>query len=358
MSIDRSSVTHSGVLCTNCVLPSCFPGIAFDGDGVCNYCREHTPIQYKGEDSLRGLLDTFRARGPRYDCLVPVSGGRDSAFVLHQIKRRFGMRVAAFHYDGGFISNIARNNVQAMAKALDVDLLTAAPSGDFQRRRVRANVGMYLGTSLHQLLMGLCDLCDNGYKGGALRTCVQLQIPLLVFGASQMERALYKPAIRASFGLPAWKKILLALGKPGTGAEWYYVKRAMGREFPLRRPEYADIQVIQYFDYVPWDESTILQTIQSDAAWQPPSPDNTWRFDCKIHALVDYMTTGLCGFNEKHDLYSKQIRQGRLTRDEALRRLANYKAKQKQRDEVICDVFEILGLSREQQEAIRRLHRL
>lgn len=358
MSMDRSSVTHSGVLCTNCVLPSCFPGINFDGDGVCNYCREHTPIQYKGEDSLRGLLDTFRARGPRYDCLVPVSGGRDSAFVLHQMKRRFDMRVAAFHYDGGFISDIARKNVQAMAKALDVDLLTATPSGDFQRRRVRANVEMYLGTSLHQLLIGLCDLCDNGYKGGALRTCVELQIPLVVFGASQMERALYKPAIRASFGLPAWKKILSALSKPGTGGEWYYVKRAMEREFPLARPEFDSIEVIQYFDYMPWDETRMLDIIQTESGWQPPSGDDTWRFDCKIHALVDYMTTGLCGFNEKHDLYSKQIRQGQLTRDEALQRLANYKAKQKQRNQVVQEVFEILELSKQQQEAIMELETL
>jgi len=358
MTTRRAGVSAPGKTCAKCVLPSCFPGISFDVDSICNYCRDHVPIQYKGECALRRLLDAIRGQGAEYDCLVPVSGGRDSAFVLHQMKRRFDMRVAAFHYDGGFISDIARENVRAMAEALDVHLVTATPSGDFQRRRVRANVEMYLGTSVPQLLLGLCDLCDNGYKGGALRTCVELDVPLVMFGASQMERALFKPAVRDSFNLPSWTKILLALRRPAVGKEWYCVKRAMQREFSLRRPEYADIEVIQYFDYLPWDETTILEAIQNEAAWQPPSSDNTWRFDCKIHALVEHMIAGLCGFNEKHDLYSKQIRQGQLTRDEALQRLANYEANQRQRDEVIDEVFEILELSREQQEAIRQLHRL
>jgi len=346
-------------LCNRCVLPEDFPGITFHTDGVCNYCREHVPLTYKGEKELERVLDSFRSRGTEYDCLVPISGGRDSAYVLHQMKRKYDMRVAAFHYDGGFSSESGRKNVQAITEALDVDLLTATSSGDFQRRRVRRNVDMYLGISLHKVLQGLCNLCRHGYRGGALKTCVELGIPLVVFGASSMEDALYKPHIRASFfRLPRWKKLQLALRRPVIAAEWYYVNQAMKREFPLVRSEFQNITVVEFFDYVPWDEATILDTIETGAAWQPPSADNTWRFDCKIHALVDYMTMGLYGFNEEHDLYSKQIREGQLTRDEALQRLDQYEAAYKQRGQVICEVFDLLELSEEQCEAIMELQTL
>jgi len=89
-------------LCNRCVLPEDFPGITFHTDGVCNYCREHVPLTYKGEKEIERLLDSFRSRGTEYDCLVPISGGRDSAHVLHQMKRKYDMGVAAFHYEGGF----------------------------------------------------------------------------------------------------------------------------------------------------------------------------------------------------------------------------------------------------------------
>jgi len=249
--------------------------------------------------------------------------------------------------------------VQAITQALDVDLLTATPSGNFQRRRVRRNVDMYLGISRHKVLQVLCALCGHGYRGGALKTCVELGIPLAVFGASRMEDALYKPHIRASFfRMPRWKKLQLALRRPVIAAEWYYVNQAMKREFPLVRSEFQNITVVEFFDYVPWDEAAILDTIETGAAWQPASADNTWRFDCKMHALVDYMTMGLYGFSDKHDLYSKQIREGQLTRDEALQRLHQHEAAYKQHEQVICEIFDMLELYEEQREAIMELRTL
>jgi len=72
--------------CTRCILPETFPGIRFDEDGVCNYCLEYKPVNVLGEEALVKVLDGYRGKGREYDCIVPISGGRDSSFVLHQME--------------------------------------------------------------------------------------------------------------------------------------------------------------------------------------------------------------------------------------------------------------------------------
>jgi hypothetical protein len=66
--------------CSKCLLPETYPNIRYNGVGVCNYCLSYAPIEYKGEPKLEELLDTSRTRtkGEKYDCVVAVSGGRDS----------------------------------------------------------------------------------------------------------------------------------------------------------------------------------------------------------------------------------------------------------------------------------------
>jgi len=71
--------------CTRCLLPETFPGIEFDEEGVCNYCRHYEKVEVKGEEALRQVLEQYRGKGERYDCWVPIGGGRDSSFDLHQV---------------------------------------------------------------------------------------------------------------------------------------------------------------------------------------------------------------------------------------------------------------------------------
>jgi hypothetical protein len=69
-----------------CILPSKFPHIGFDADGVCNYCEAFRPIKYKGESALKDLLDAYRGKRSNYDCIVPISEGKDRSFVLYKVE--------------------------------------------------------------------------------------------------------------------------------------------------------------------------------------------------------------------------------------------------------------------------------
>jgi N-acetyl sugar amidotransferase len=108
------------------------PSIQFDEEGVCNYCRqvEHLVDQYgtgqnKGDLLFEDILKDIRqsGRNKRYDCIIGVSGGTDSSYLVY-LAKEWGLRPLAVHYDNTWNSAIATMNIQKVLHGLDVDLYT------------------------------------------------------------------------------------------------------------------------------------------------------------------------------------------------------------------------------------------
>ena len=78
-------------MCTHCVLPGHYPGIEFDGAGVCGHCQSHKSWEYLGEERLHRLLDSFRDKGKEYDCVIGLSGGKDSSYLIHYLAKECNM---------------------------------------------------------------------------------------------------------------------------------------------------------------------------------------------------------------------------------------------------------------------------
>jgi len=118
-------------VCTRCVIDSDVPGTFFDEYGICNYCKLHDiltdewPIGQKGQEILDGLVEKMNThgRGKRYDCIVGVSGGTDSTYLLY-LTKKLGLRPLAVHFDNGWNSEIAVNNIHKALAKLDIDLQT------------------------------------------------------------------------------------------------------------------------------------------------------------------------------------------------------------------------------------------
>jgi len=70
--------------CAECILSENYPGITLNDESICNYCISYALMSYEGEFALKSLLDSHRGKGRKYDCIVPVSGGKNSAFVLYK----------------------------------------------------------------------------------------------------------------------------------------------------------------------------------------------------------------------------------------------------------------------------------
>lgn len=120
-------------VCSRCIYDERVSAIAFDADGVCNYCHQVDELvdqygtgQAKGEAELARILDDIRraGRGRKYDCIVGVSGGTDSMYMVHLAKTVWGLRPLAVHYDNTWNTAIATQNIRRVLSALDVDLYT------------------------------------------------------------------------------------------------------------------------------------------------------------------------------------------------------------------------------------------
>jgi N-acetyl sugar amidotransferase len=120
-------------VCSRCVMDTTAEGIYFDDDGVCNFCKEMIErsgsIIYQSLDDKNRILGEIvkkiklEGKGKPYDCIVGVSGGVDSSWVLVQAVK-MGLRPLAVHMDNGWNTELATNNIANLIKELGVDLFT------------------------------------------------------------------------------------------------------------------------------------------------------------------------------------------------------------------------------------------
>lgn len=138
-------------VCTRCIMDESASNIVFDERGVCNFCRDFEATSAKmsvlsaDKSALNTLIDSIRAvgRGKSYDCIVGLSGGVDSSYVLHLVVEA-GLRPLAVHLDNGWNSELAVANIHALINKLNVDLYTHVidwdENRDMQLSMFQANV--------------------------------------------------------------------------------------------------------------------------------------------------------------------------------------------------------------------------
>jgi N-acetyl sugar amidotransferase len=120
-------------VCSRCIYDQKILGINFDKNGICNYCLQienllkiyNTGLP-AGEKIFNSIINQIKNNGKNkeYDCIIGVSGGTDSSYLLHLAKKVWGLKPLAVHYDNTWNSAIATININKMLKQLDVDLYT------------------------------------------------------------------------------------------------------------------------------------------------------------------------------------------------------------------------------------------
>jgi len=128
-----TDLAKAGVrICRRCIYDERVDAISFDAEGICGYCRQVERLieQYgtgseKGRKALEAIVEEIRAagRGRPYDCVVGVSGGTDSSYMVH-LTKQWGLRPLAVHYDNTWNSAIATQNIRKVLAGLKVDLYT------------------------------------------------------------------------------------------------------------------------------------------------------------------------------------------------------------------------------------------
>lgn len=119
-------------ICTRCIYDERTPGIIFDENGVCNYCKMVDDLinQYQtglpeGEKRIKKIIERIKVegKGKKYDCVIGVSGGTDSSYLMWWAVQN-GLRPLAVHYDNTWNTSIATENIRKVTSKLKIDLYT------------------------------------------------------------------------------------------------------------------------------------------------------------------------------------------------------------------------------------------
>ena len=118
--------------CTKCIADSTVPAIKFDDKGVCSLCNFHdklVDIYPENQEALKNLEKRINqikkeGKGKKYDCILGLSGGRDSTYLLYLAVKEWGLRPLAVHFNDGFDNPIAGENMLNAVRKLGVELRT------------------------------------------------------------------------------------------------------------------------------------------------------------------------------------------------------------------------------------------
>jgi len=192
-------------------MPPNYPGITFDSKHVCGFCLGTQRYGILGDPQLRDFarqkekaradfektVTECRGRG-KYDCLVPLSGGKDSSYLTYILKQQYGLRVLAVTVDTGLLSPLQKPNVSRIVARLNVDHVFVTPKPEFFRKLYRyflprpgfqkkkyEEIG-YVST--------VCQVCCKAVHSIAMKLAAQKRIPFVALGYSpdQVEHHFYE----------------------------------------------------------------------------------------------------------------------------------------------------------------------
>jgi N-acetyl sugar amidotransferase len=305
--------------CVRCCIDTTVPGAVFDGAGVCSYCHLHDrleqdfPAGSRGQQTLERIAARMRkaGRGKRYDCVVGISGGRDSSYTLHMIVCELGLRTLAVHFNDGFGNPVAGENMHKITAQLGVELRTI--SSDWRESkdlRIAA-----LKASTPDLEIGT----DIGIATALYGVAVQENIRYAVIGQSFRTEGIaplewnyldgrYLNAISRKFGqvrLRPWEA-----NTPGFNLDlreliYYTCVKRIRTVLPL-----------YHRDYVRREADQLLT---SKYGWVYPGAHY---LDDMYQALINYVLRVKFNIDRRKFNYAALVRSGQMTRSEALESIA------------------------------------
>lgn len=321
---------HNLKRCTKCILPETMPFIKFDSNGVCNYCNNYKLLnQPKPKEELYNLVEPYRRSiGP--DCIVPFSGGRDSSYSLHLVVNELKMKPITYFYDWGMCTDLAKRNISRMCSALGVENIIIAADISKKRRNIRMNLEAWLKAP-HLGMLNILMAGDKHFFKYIETVKKQTNIDLNLWGVNPLEVTHFKTGflgVKPNFiednvytkGISKQlvyqsKRFKAMLKSPNyfNRSIWDTLSGEYYRTFKPKKDYY------HVFDHWQWDENVVEDTL-SQYEWElAPDTSASWRIGDGTSGFYNYVYYFLAGFTENDTLRSNQIREGQITREEALK---------------------------------------
>lgn len=313
--------------CTRCCLPETMEGITFDEFGVCTPCRsseEKMYISWKDkEKNLRKILNKFKNEN-YYDCLLPISGGKDSTFQTYVLTKIYNLTPIAVTHGTNWMSLNGRHNLENCINTFDLDHLFFLPNRNIVNK-VAKKSAEFIGDA--------CWHCHTGTQTFPIHTAIKWQIPLMIYGESIAERdgrGSYKKLLDSNkkyfYGLKVSAKVR---SEKFIGNEIDYSELKKWN-YPKKK-EMEDSQLVNLHlgDYIFWDEQKQTEFIINNFNWKMNKRvENTYKGfksnECIMAGVHDYFNFIKRGVGRATLHASDDVRRGLIKRNEAKNLIKKY----------------------------------
>lgn len=305
-------------ICSNCVMDTSDSKITFDEKGVCDHCntfyKDIEPFWHtdeKGKNVLLEIIDKIKVegKGKDFDCLMGMSGGIDSSYLLYKMVKEFGLRPLVFHVDAGWNSQLAVNNIERLVDGLGLDLYTEVINWeeikDLQLAFFKSGVPhidvpqdhaffatMYKFASKHKI--------KHILTGGNYSTeCVRNPLEWMYYQSDSIQlKDIYK--VHGTGKLKDY---------PVTNILWHKVYL----------PYIKGIKLIRPLDFIPYNKDEAMQELVDKFGYQKyPQKHFESRF---TRFYESYWLPEKFGFDTRKVQFSSLILTNQMTRDQALGQL-------------------------------------
>ena len=300
-------------------MPESNEGMQFDEMGICQACQsseQKIRINWvEREKELSRIVNHYKSLNNDYDCIIPISGGKDSTFQLHVLTKVYGMRALAVTFSHTWFSETGKYNLQNCLEKFEVDHIMFSPSRSLVNRLARQSL-FKIGDS--------CWHCHSGVGAFPMQIAVKYKIPLLIWGESMAEtsgRATHRNPIR-KFDRDYFTKV----------SAKRYPEEMVGENIslremaPFRLPAVEEIEAlgvvgIHLGDFIFWDDERQMEFVRDVYGWREDKVEGTYKryksVECRMAGVHDYTKFLKRGFGRGTDHASVDVRAGLLTREEA-----------------------------------------
>lgn len=292
--------------------------ISFDESGVCDHCRgfkEHVAPNWfpnaEGERRFLAVVEKIKAdgEGRDFDCILGMSGGLDSSYLLHKAVVDFGLRPLVFHVDGGWNTDIAVSNIQSLVDGLGLDLYTEVINWnemrDFQLAFFKSGVPHIDIPQDHAFIATLYNFADKHkikyiLNGGNISTeCVRNPLNWLYYGTDMAQLN----DIRRKFGTVRMRT--------------YPFSSVLRHKIYLRY--LRGVQVVKPLDWMNYTKKMARETLSDLYGWKPYPQKH---FESRFTRFYEgYWLPERFGYDTRRVQYSSLILTGQMRREEAIHAL-------------------------------------
>ncbi len=331
-------------ICSRCILPETFPGINYDDNRVCNYCRQEAAAQTdrsvvsaEYRRRLDDLIEARRGGESTYDAIMAYSGGKDSSYTLKLLKERYDLRILAITLDNNFISPTAHSNIKTIVDRLGIDHLTFRPSWPILKDLFRSTA-VHDSFSPATLLRAsaICTACIGLVKSLVLRTALIYRIPLVAFGWSPGQAPIQAAIVKTNPSLIKQNQKAYKTGFPAhlqSQLSSYLIPESFYEIYKDSFPH--NIHPLAFF---PYDENAILAEIEA-MGWKPPANTDSNSTNCLLNAFANYCHLERHKFHPYVMEIANMVRQGVMSRKDGIDKIYS-----PQDPGMVAYAREILGL--------------